>query len=193
MKMSRIEKHFVNGTEHSDRVAMHAEGIVRHANPHPGKRYLDVGCGNGSATIHLARKLGLQVAGVDVDPEQIRLAREASDGLENVGFLTLDATQLPFEDSEFDIVSTHMVTHHVPEWQSLLVEMVRVLKPEGYFVYTDLVVPGWIAVLGRTLVRRHMGFPTVRELEALKMREQLEPVHLSRSATRYETVCRLAA
>lgn len=193
MRMSKLEKHFVNGKGHSDKVAKHAEGMVRHADPRPGMRYLDVGCGNGAAPIHLAKTLGLEVAGVDVDPAQIRIAQADSSRLESARFLTLDATQLPFDDNDFDIVSTNMVTHHVPEWQSLLEEMVRVLKPDGYFLFTDLVCPGWIAALGHTLVRRHAGFPTVKDLDALRIREGLFPIHQSRSTMRYETVCRLAA
>lgn len=193
MRMSKLEKHFVNGRGHSDKVARHAEEMVRFADPRPGMRYLDVGCGNGAAPIHLARTLGLEIAGVDVDPAQIRIAQADSSELESARFLALDATQLPFDDNAFDIVSTNMVTHHVPEWQSLLAEMVRVLKPDGYFLYTDLVCPGWIAAIGRAIVRRHAGFPTIRELEALRLREGLTPIHQSRSTTRYETVCRLAA
>lgn len=63
-------------------------------------------------------------------------------------FLTLDGTKLPFEDSEFDLVATNKVMHHVPRWREAVAEMIRVLKPGGYFICTDLVYPGWLAALG---------------------------------------------
>ena len=43
-----------------------------------GQKYLDVGCGNGAAAIHLAQKYQLDVTGIDVDPDQIRLAEAHS-------------------------------------------------------------------------------------------------------------------
>jgi Methyltransferase domain len=41
-----------------------------------------------------------------------------SDQTPNVRFLTVDGTKLPFDDNEFDFVATHMVTHHIPDWQN---------------------------------------------------------------------------
>ena len=39
--------------------------LVRITDPQPGRRLLDVGCGNGAAPIHLARTVGLDVTGID--------------------------------------------------------------------------------------------------------------------------------
>jgi tRNA1(Val) A37 N6-methylase TrmN6 len=74
MRMGRFEKRFVNSAGHSRRVAEHAVQLLQAANPQPGQRLLDVGCGNGAAPIHAAKTLGLAVTGVDVDVEQIEAA-----------------------------------------------------------------------------------------------------------------------
>ena len=94
MKMGWFEKLFVNSAGHSQRVAQHAERLVRLADPGPGQRLLDVGCGNGATPVHLARTFRLEATGVDVDPEQIEAATRRADGLARARFLVVDTTTL---------------------------------------------------------------------------------------------------
>jgi ubiquinone/menaquinone biosynthesis C-methylase UbiE len=149
MKMSSIEKRFVNRPSHSTRVATRAERLVRTTNPQRGQQLLDVGCGNGAAAIRLAQTFGLSVTGVDIDPGQITAATSAAGPRSGVRFLAADATALPFPDGEFDLVYTNKTTHHIPHWEHALEEMVRVLKPGGHLIYSDFVAP-----LGRRLPTR---------------------------------------
>ena len=116
MKMSNIEKRFVNSPSHSRQVSSQAEKMLRLVDVGTGQKYLDVGCGNGAAPIRLARTYQLEVTGIDVDPDQIELARQSSTGLNNAHFLTVSGTQMPFEEAEFDIVATNKVMHHVANW-----------------------------------------------------------------------------
>jgi ubiquinone/menaquinone biosynthesis C-methylase UbiE len=181
MKMGWVEKLFVNSERHSRRVARHAEDFVRVVDPRPGQRLLDVGCGNGAAPVHLARTLGLAVTGVDVDPEQIADAKRRAEGLPEARFLTIDAERLPFEPDEFDVVFTNKVTHHVPDWQAAVSEMVRVLKPGGHLLYSDLVAP-----FGTR-------YPTRRAIDRLVARHGLELVSRSGSPVHYKGVFRKPA
>ncbi|MFQ5797849.1 MAG: class I SAM-dependent methyltransferase, partial [Bacteroidota bacterium] len=132
----------------------------------PNQSYLDVGCGNGAAPTHIARKYGLNVTGIDVDPQQVQYAEENSKDLSNIRFLTIDGTQLPFEDNQFDIVSTAKTTHHIPNWGDALAEMIRVLKPDDYLIYSDLVYPAWIASIGKLVARSYGGYPTIDTLDS---------------------------
>jgi ubiquinone/menaquinone biosynthesis C-methylase UbiE len=141
MKMSRFEKLFVNSASHSLRVAHRAAERLALADPQPGERYLDVGCGNGAATLHVARRFGLDATGVDLDPAQIDAARRAAASVERVQFVSLDATRLPFPAGHFDIVASHKVTHHIPRWPAAFAEMIRVLRPGGWLLYDDFVLP----------------------------------------------------
>jgi ubiquinone/menaquinone biosynthesis C-methylase UbiE len=141
MKMQTWEKRFVNGQRHSSRVARQAEDRLRPLHPRAGQRLLDVGCGNGAAAIHLATTLGLDVVGVDIDPDQISDATLAAANTPSVRFLVADATDLPFPDGQFDLVYTNKTTHHIPDWHQAITDMVRVLKPGGHLVYTDFVAP----------------------------------------------------
>jgi ubiquinone/menaquinone biosynthesis C-methylase UbiE len=190
MKMGKIEKSFVNSPSHSQRISRHAENLLRYANVKPGQRYLNVGCGNGAAPIHIAQTFGLHVTGVDIDPEQIQLAEASSRGLANLRFMTVDGTQLPFEDEEFDIVATNKVMHHIPNWEAAVAEMARVLEPGGYFIYSDFVYPGPIAALGKSLVGNMGGFPTRKALDSMVKRNNLEAIRLSASPFHYEGVFR---
>lgn len=188
MKMSKIEKVFVNSPSHSTRVSAHAERLLKQIPFEPGQRYLDVGCGNGAAPIHLAKKFGLNVVGVDVDPGQIQEAKRSGRPIENVEFITLDGVQLPFEDGEFDIVATNKVMHHIPDWERAFMELQRVLAPGGYLIFSDLVFPPWFARLGNQVVGSRVGFPSQAAIEALVRSEQFLTLLRAPSLGHYEAI-----
>lgn len=190
MKMGKIEKLFVNSATHSRQVSQHFERLLQKIEVRAGQRYLDVGCGNGVAPIHIARTYDLDVTGVDVDAEQIELARRHAQGQADVRFLTQDGTRLPFLSHDFDIVATNKVMHHIPNWPDAFAEMVRVLKPGGYLIYADLVTPVWVAVIGQSVVKKQMGFPTTPAVNRLARRCGLADVYVSTSALSYEAVWR---
>jgi SAM-dependent methyltransferase len=95
MKMGRFDKLLVNTPTRTRRIAKHAEKMLRLAEFQTAQKYLEVGCGNGVAPIYLAEKYGLQVTGINVDADQIRIAQERSKRLTNVRFITIDAAKLP--------------------------------------------------------------------------------------------------
>jgi ubiquinone/menaquinone biosynthesis C-methylase UbiE len=189
MKMTRVEKLFVNSSSHSQQVSRHIEKLLQKVDLKAGQKYLDLGCGNGAVPIYLARKYQLDVTGVDVDPDQIRLAEAQSQGLSQARFLTLDGTQLPFEKDEFNIVSTHKVMHHIPTWQDAVSEMIRVLKPGGYLIYSDFVYPGWVVSLGQVVAKNYAGFPTSAALDSLLAKYRLSKLYGANSWLNYEVVC----
>lgn len=188
MKMSMVEKRFVNSSSHSVQVSEHAEKRLKQISFEAGQTYLDVGCGNGAAPIYLAQKFGLAVTGVDVDPDQIQAAEELGIGVNGALFYVLDGTQLPFDDGAFDIVATNKVMHHVPNWQDAFAEMVRVLRPGGYLIYSDLVFPRWLATISGALIKRQAGFPTRDAIEALVSKHQLRKITYSPSAVQVEAI-----
>ena len=193
MKMGRTEKLFVNSAIHSQWVARHAEKLLLRTRFERGQRYLDLGCGNGEAPLYLARRHGLAVTGIDVDRDQIRAAEQAAGGVVDTRFLTLDGTKLPFEDGEFDLVATSKATHHITEWETALEELVRVLRPGGYFLYFDLVYPRWIAAAGRRFLSARGGYPTARALDAFVERQGLDRLYRLASIVSYTSICRRPA
>lgn len=190
MAMGKLEKHFVNSAGHSRAVSQRVAGWMQLIPIEPGQRYLEVGMGNGEASILVARTFPLEVMGVDIDPEQIQLARAASQDISNVRFYTADSTHLPFEDNRFDIVATNKVTHHIPNWLDAMAEMVRVLKPGGYLIYSDLMFPQPIAALGTRLAGRLMGFPTRTALQSFIAQQKLGVMKQSQSLFQFEGIFR---
>jgi len=165
MKMVLFEKWFINSGKHSEKIASRAEKLLQFTDLKEGQNFLEVGCGVGAVCNHVAKNYHWNVTGVDMDPEQIKLAEEMSSDLQNVRFLTADATSLPFSDKDFDIVLSFGTTHHIPGWLDALGEIRRVLKPEGYFLYYDLLYSGLAAKLGRSF-KHNYGIPTRPELDA---------------------------
>jgi ubiquinone/menaquinone biosynthesis C-methylase UbiE len=186
MKMGTFEKSFVNAPAHSRRVAAAAVRRLRHVPLRPGWSYLDVGCGNGVAALHVAETLGLRVVGVDVDPSQIALARELAGARHDVSFTTASATDLPFDAGRFDIVATNKLLHHVPDWRRALTELQRVVGPGGYLVFADLLVPSVLAPSIRGLLRPLAGVLTRLDLE--RAFSKLHPVHQVAGWFHYEGV-----
>jgi SAM-dependent methyltransferase len=95
--------------------------------PPPGRRTLDLGCGEGRLTRHLA-SLGHRVVGVDASPTLIAAAREAAPEME---LHVADASALAFDGASFDRVVSFMCLHDVDDLAGAVREIARVLEPGG--------------------------------------------------------------
>ncbi len=94
-------------------------------------RFLDVGCGLGLYTEYWQSR-GLKVTGVDIDPDQISLARNRAEVKDlNIRYETAAAECLPFEEQAFDIVFANSILEHVTHWERCLGEWIRILAPGG--------------------------------------------------------------
>lgn len=97
----------------------------------PGEHVLDVACGSGNTTLAVARR-GAQAIGVDFVPallERARIRAEA-EGLE-IEFLEGDAENLPFDDDQFDVVTSSFGAMFAPDQKRTASELLRVLRPHG--------------------------------------------------------------
>jgi SAM-dependent methyltransferase len=97
--------------------------------PPPGRRTLDLGCGEGRLSRDL-RRLGHVVTGVDLSPTMVAAAREADPAIE---VHLADAADLPFEDGSFDLVVAFMSLQDVDRFEEAIAEAARVLEPNGRF------------------------------------------------------------
>jgi SAM-dependent methyltransferase len=95
--------------------------------PAPGRRTLDLGCGEGRLSRDLAAR-GHPMVGVDLAPEMVEAARAADHSIE---VHLADAASLPFADGEFDLVVAFMSLQDVDDLEGAVRESARVLEPGG--------------------------------------------------------------
>lgn len=104
-------------------------------------RVLDIGSGIGGTSRYLAKEFGCRVTGVDLTNEYCQVAAllTAKVGLDElVDYRQGDATNLPFEDNEFDVVWTEHVAMNIPDKHRFYSEIYRVLKPGGTLAIYDV-------------------------------------------------------
>lgn len=96
------------------------------------KSLLDLGCGIGGLTLHIARRLGIEeVMGVDINPE--RLERAAARGIKTLR-VNLDMDSLPLADASVGLVTSFGVFEHLVFYDNTMAETARVLKDGGWFL-----------------------------------------------------------
>jgi ubiquinone/menaquinone biosynthesis C-methylase UbiE len=176
MKLGKIEKMFMLRQKHAKHGIEHVERLLRYVNLKENQNYLEVGCGNGHICKHLARKYHLNVTGTDVDPEMIHFATENIEDIPHIRFLEMDATKMPFEDKEFDIVLSFGVMHHIGNWEKALEEISRVLKPHGFLIFGDLAYSRVITRIFRPIAKNY-GVYTIDDIINFLKRENFEIIH----------------
>lgn len=100
----------------------------------PGSRVLDVGCGPGNITAHIANLVGKDgtVVGIDPSKERITLALELEKVTPNLSFHVGMAEDLSrFPSASFDVVFVNSTFHWVKDQPAALAEFARVLRSGG--------------------------------------------------------------
>jgi len=153
MKMTGIEKLFVNRKKKSEGNIHNLQTAFTQINVEKIKTVLELGCGIGFVSTYLVGSYDFIVYGTDFDIEQIQLANQLQPESENLHFQVEDATQLSFEDSSIDLVISQNVFHHIPKWEKALEEIARVLRSDGYLIWLDLVFSKIIKNIFRPFVK----------------------------------------
>jgi ubiquinone/menaquinone biosynthesis C-methylase UbiE len=139
----------------------------------PGARVLDVGCGTGVPTAGMMVESGLDVVGIDVSAEMLRIARS---NVPTARFVAMDVQELDASLGDFDaaVAFFSLLMLRRSDIPDVLSRIRAVVRPQGYFavgmVEADLdYVP--INFLGAEV--RATGYPRA-DLEALLVAEGLE-------------------
>jgi demethylmenaquinone methyltransferase/2-methoxy-6-polyprenyl-1,4-benzoquinol methylase len=126
-----------------------------------GERVLDLASGTGDIAV-AAADAGARTIGLDITHRMLELSRaRVSTRQRPIPFLTGDMTALPFATRSFDLVTTGYGLRNVPDLDTAIDEIARVLKPGGRLLSLDFNKPehalvraaylGYLTVVGSTL------------------------------------------
>jgi len=107
----------------------------------PLSRVLDIGCGFGGLTRAVAEYLGIHEAhGVDVDAAALEEARDKDVATQH---LDIREGKLPYPDGSLDLAMSFGVLDYLPDFDPMLREIYRVLRPGGYALISLPNLAGW--------------------------------------------------
>ena len=114
-----------------------------------GERVLDIGCGMGAMAYDVAEKAGAHVVGIDLNADNIALARERYVH-PRVEYRIGDALQeLP--NGSFDVVILSNILEHLPERPAFLRRVQEVARPSRFLIRVPLFERHWNVPLKREL------------------------------------------
>lgn len=98
---------------------------------------VDVGCGIGGSSRHIARKYGCTASGITLSPYQANRGNELAkqQGVADLtDFQVADALDMPFDDNSFDLVWSLESGEHMPDKEKFINELFRVAMPGGRII-----------------------------------------------------------
>ena len=119
--------------------------LLEKGNIKADSKVLEVACNMGTTLIHIAKKYGCDIVGVDLDEKAVEKAKKKikdNDLEDKVKVMEGDAFKLPFENESFDVVVNEaMLTMLLGDKkEKALKEYYRVLKPGGVVLTQDVVL-----------------------------------------------------
>lgn len=138
-----------------------------------GRRVLDVGCGEGSTAVLMA-KLGAHVTGVDISPGSIEVCKRRArlDSVESqTRFYCSPLETLELPEGSFDIIWGDAILHHViPELDRVLSQLLRWARPGALFIFSEPVsLTPWLRRLRKALPIHTEATPGARPLERAEL------------------------
>lgn len=114
-------------------------------------KVLDAGCGTGAMSRQILElKPDVDLTLVDASPGMLAEAGDLG-SRQLVG----DIADLPFEDGAFDVITCAWVIETVPDPKAAVTELLRVMKPGGFLLYTFCSLPdGWLSRAGTAILRQ---------------------------------------
>jgi ubiquinone/menaquinone biosynthesis C-methylase UbiE len=136
-----------------------ATDLIQLAALRQGERVLDIACGTGVVARLASQQVGATgtVAGLDVNPGMLAVARSATPPGMPIEWHEASAEAMPIPDASFDVVLCQLGLQFMPDKRAALREMQRVLVRDGRLI---LNVPGPTPRLFTTMgeaLARHVG------------------------------------
>jgi ubiquinone/menaquinone biosynthesis C-methylase UbiE len=171
---------YTRGTRLSSALAMARQSrAIYEAASFRGARVIDIGCGDGTATLNLFDDCApARITAIDPAAKAIAVA-ESRCGDRNINYQVVSAYSLPYADGSFDIAHLRGALHHMETPETAIAEAARVartvvvLEPNGYNPILKLIektsryhrahgersypparIDNWLRQAGLTIARR---------------------------------------
>jgi len=170
-------------------------------------KVLDAGTGTARIPIILSQMHPQwQIWGIDLAENMLKLGFQnvKAAGLQDrINLELVDAKRLPYPDEYFELVISNSLVHHLPNPLPFLLELKRVLQPQGSICIRDLIRPTDAATIDRLVEgigteysdrqkdlfrdSLHAAF-TIDEVEQLVAQAKISGVRIYQSSDRHWTV-----
>lgn len=133
----RMREFYETSESYKELLAAHDEVYLRHyvelvsRFAPPGAKVLDIGCGNGISS-RLLNQSGFEVVGTDISPLFLDDAKKWENT--KLRYEVCDVLELPYADESYDIICSNELVEHLPDVETALTEMVRVVRKGGRVV-----------------------------------------------------------
>lgn len=150
------------------KIARAKRRIARLAPQAPGKKFLDVGCNYGF-TVQAARDLGLDAHGIDIDATAVAASREI---FGKAFYETISVQDYAARGGKADMIYTSEVIEHVPDPDSFVAAIAKILNPGGLLFLTTpdaghFRVPRDFITWGDVMPPEHITYFTRKGLQIL--------------------------
>lgn len=101
-----------------------------------GKVILDLGCGYGDHCAEFIRQGATKVVGVDISSKMLAVAEEENSH-PRITYLNIPMERIDELDETFDIVVSSLALHYVEDFQGVVKNVFTLLKPNGFFIFSQ--------------------------------------------------------
>lgn len=110
---------------------------IKCLNIKPHDNVVDLCCGTGDLARIIKRiQPDACVTGIDFSEEMLKKAKNKK-SIGKISYMQGDATNLPYEDNSFDIVTMGFGLRNIANAEKAVEEVYRILKPNGSFLHLD--------------------------------------------------------
>lgn len=133
----RMREFYETSETYKELLAAHDEAYLRHyvtlvlRYAPPDAKILDLGCGNGISA-RLLNQADYDVVGTDISPLFLEEARNWENP--KLRYQVCDVLELPFDNESFDVICSNELIEHLPDVETALKEMIRVVCKGGKIV-----------------------------------------------------------
>jgi len=154
------------------------------------KDILEVGSGRGGGASFLTRYLKPKTyTGLDISKNTIKFCNEQHK-VEGLKFIAGHAEELPFENNSFDALVNVESARCYKDIPKFFEEVYRVLKPDGKFLFADMIKPKDIETINKQL--EEAGFKVAKKknirenvVKALKLDSEYRKEHIHSKAPKF--------